>query len=101
MKYILTVISGIAAILLLDSALEINTAAAEAHRWREVIVSNKTFLFFFNLIIIGVIGGYIGSKYKRRPKIRFTIMAITWFVMYLVGFGLSQITTLPIDAGPN
>jgi hypothetical protein len=101
MKYLLIIISGIAAFFLLDQSLEINTAAAEAHRWREVIISNKTFLFFFNLMMIGAVGGFIGSKYKKQPKIRFTIMGITWLIIYMVGFGLSQITTLPVDAGPK
>lgn len=100
MKIILSIIAGIVALYLLDASLEINTAAAEAHRWREVIISNKTVLFFFNLFMIAIIGGAISSRYKKRPKIRFSIMLMTWITMYLVGLGLSQITTLPIDGGP-
>lgn len=100
MKFLLTVVAAIAAMWLLDNSLDITTAAAEAGRWREVIISNKTVLFFFNLILIGVVGGAISSRFKHRRVLRITIMMITWMMIYSVGFGLSQITTLPVDAGP-
>ena len=100
MKFILTIAAAITAMLLLDNSLDITTAAAEAGRWREVIISNKTVLFFFNLILIGVVGGAISSRYKHRKVLRLSIMVTTWMIIYTVGFGLSQITTLPVDAGP-
>ncbi|KKN70509.1 hypothetical protein LCGC14_0429390 [marine sediment metagenome] len=101
MKSILVVIAGIAAIYLLETSLEITTAAAEVGRWKQVIVSNKTVLFFFNLIMIALIGGLISSQFKHRRVLRITVMMITWMVIYSVGFGTSQITTLPTNAvGP-
>ena len=101
MKLILTIIAGITALFLLETSLEITTAAAEVSRWREVIVSNKTILFFFNLVMIALIGGLISSQFKHRRVLRITIMMVTWIVIYSVGFGTSQIITLPIDAvGP-
>ena len=101
MKLLITIIAAILGLWFLDSSLDITTAAAEVGRWRHVIISNKTILFFFNLIMIALIGGLISSRFKHRRVVRISIMMVTWMLIYTVGFGTSQITTLPIDAvGP-
>lgn len=98
-EMLLTVLAGafaVVAILLSEAAQDVNAAFAEADRWRHVIVSNKSFLFFFNLVIVGIAGGAIGSRFKHRKRVRFGIMIATWGVIWLVGFATFGVTPVPV-----
>lgn len=94
----LTALTFIPAVMLMERAWGVFAAGDEADRWRAVIVSNINFLFIFNLVMIGLIGGAIGYSQRRRPKVRFAIMGLTWITIFGVGSLLSQ--TTPIEV-PN
>ena len=61
-----------------------------------IILSSKSALFFFNIIAIGVIGGYIASKFRHNKPLYITIQAITIGLIILVAWvtaGIHHSTT--------
>jgi hypothetical protein len=61
--------------------------------WSTLTVSNKSFLFFFNLMAIGAIGGILSSKVHTLP-LKLIILLITYLLVFIVGFIMSK--SLPI-----
>ena len=69
---------------------DICTGEVELTRWKCHTESSKSFMFLFNLIVIGGASGYFGStvKDRRRKIIIFTLGAIllflvAWFMTYI------------------
>ncbi len=85
--------SGLVGLYFFHSLREITTSSIEFERWASVIISNKTVLFFANLILIGLIGGYFSSK-QRTPGRKLLVLVPTWIVIFAVGGILSKSSPL-------
>ena len=62
----------------------------------EIILSSKNALFFFNIITIAVIGGYIASRFRQRKLLYILIQVITLVLVILVAWvtaGIHHSTT--------
>ena len=57
----------------------------------EIILSSKSALFFFNIIAIAIIGGYIASKFRKRKLLYISIQATTFALVILVAWVTSGI----------
>ena len=58
---------------------------------RTLILSSKSALFFFNIISIAMVGGYIASKYRSNKPLYIGIQVATFGMVILVCWILSQI----------
>ena len=62
--------------------------------WTDTTISSKNALFFFNIIAVGMLGGFIASRYRNRKPIYITIQALTLVAVLIVGYVTSQINTI-------
>tara|TARA_B100000949_G_scaffold133625_1_gene117714 strand:+ start:1010 stop:1312 length:303 start_codon:yes stop_codon:yes gene_type:complete len=62
--------------------------------WTETIISSKNALFFFNIIAVAMMGGYLASRYRDRKTIYITIQVGTLIAVLIVGYVTSQINTI-------
>ena len=62
--------------------------------WTETVISSKNALFFFNIIAVGMMGGYIASRYRSRKVMYALIQGGTLLAVIVVGYITSQINTI-------
>ena len=62
--------------------------------WTETIISSKNALFFFNIIAVAMMGGYLASRYRDRKTIYIAIQVGTLIAVLIVGYVTSQINTI-------
>ncbi len=58
---------------------------------RTLILSSKSALFFFNIISIAMVGGYIASKYRSNKPLYITIQVSTLAMVILIAWVTSNI----------
>lgn len=57
----------------------------------ELILSSKSALFFFNIISVAVIGGYIASRYRHNKPLYIGIQVVTFGLVILIAYITSGI----------
>lgn len=57
----------------------------------EIILSSKSALFFFNIICIAIIGGYIASRYRHNKSLYIGIQVVTLGLVILIAYVTSGI----------
>ena len=74
-----------ASLVLAFFASKINTGALELSRWDKHVLSTHTALFFFIIMAVAGMGGYIASKQKsKRRKLIINVVALS-LAMLLAG----------------
>jgi len=58
---------------------------------RTLILSSKSALFFFNILAIAMVGGYIASKYRSNKPLYIGIQATTFSMVILIAWITSKI----------
>ena len=58
---------------------------------RGVILSGKNALFFFNIIAVAAMGGYIASKFRHNKPLYITIQVTTFTLVILIAWLTSKI----------
>lgn len=58
---------------------------------RGMILSNKNALFFFNIIAVAVMGGYIASKFRHNKPLYITIQVTTFILVILIAWATAKI----------
>ena len=73
-------------------AWRVNTGSLELIRWDTIILSNKTALFFFDLMAVAGIGGFIAYKYRKKGNKGMYVltMLVTWILVLFFGFVLKN-----------
>ena len=67
-----------ASLALSYGASKINSGAWELSRWDKHALSTHTVLFFFNIMAVAGMGGYIASKQKsKRRKLIINVVALS------------------------
>ena len=58
---------------------------------RPMILSNKNALFFFNILSVAIIGGFIASRYRHNKPVYVGIQAGTFGLVILIAWITSTI----------
>ena len=58
---------------------------------RGVILSGKNALFFFNIIAVAAMGGYIASKFRHNKPLYITIQVTTFIMVILIAWVTAKI----------
>ena len=69
------------------------TGVESITRWTENILSSKNAMFFFNIMMIAAVGGFLASKYRHNKKIYILIQVVTLLMVILTGYITSQISS--------
>ena len=60
------------------------------------IISSKNALFFFNIMAVGMLGGYIASKYRHKKVTYAFIQGGTLLAVIIVGYVTLLLVIMPI-----
>ncbi len=87
-RYALPALSIPLWVFLAWKAKAVTTGSVELTRWDSIVISNKTFLFFFVLTAIGGFGGYLSTKVPKKRKVY--VLAATYALVFTTGYIMAQ-----------
>jgi len=78
-------------ILLAYLSVPLVTGVEIVYPLRGVILSGKNALFFFNIIAVAAMGGYLASKFRNNKPVYIAIQTTTFILVILIAWITSKI----------
>ncbi len=72
-------------------AVPLTTGVELSNTAEDLILSSKSALFFFNIITIAMVGGYVASKYRTNKPLYIAIQSSTLIMVILTAWATSNI----------